>query len=88
MIKNIVVLSSSSLPMKLICWFKSGFSNSICLFKSIAITHSAQLRSEDVLRRPQKRSYGRPHVVLYVTLKDVPYLPPEDVGRGRPNLIS
>ena len=27
----------SSLPMKLICFFKSGFSNSVCLLKSIAI---------------------------------------------------
>ena len=38
MIKNIVALNSSSLPMKLICCFKSGFSNSICLLKSIAIS--------------------------------------------------
>ena len=38
MMKNIVVLLFiSSLPIKLICCFKSGFSNSICLLKSIAI---------------------------------------------------
>ena len=37
MIKNIVApLSSLSLPIKMIC-FKSGFSNSVCLLKSIAI---------------------------------------------------
>ena len=38
MIKNIVTLFSSSLPKKLICSFKSGFSNLICLLKSIAIS--------------------------------------------------
>ena len=39
MIKNIVApLCSSSLPIKLIFCFKSGFSNSICLLKSIAIS--------------------------------------------------
>ena len=38
MMKTIVApLFSASLPMKLICCFKSGFSNSICLLKSIAI---------------------------------------------------
>ena len=37
MMKNIVASSSSSLPIKLNCCFKSGFSNSICLPKSIAI---------------------------------------------------
>ena len=37
MIKNIVSSSSSSLPIKLICCFKSGFYNSFCLLKSIAI---------------------------------------------------
>ena len=37
-IKKIVALFSSSLPMKLIYCFKSRFSNSICLLKSIAIT--------------------------------------------------
>ena len=31
--KNIVASSSSSLPIKLICCFKSRFSNSICLLK-------------------------------------------------------
>ena len=32
MMKDIVApLSSSSLPIKLVCCFKSGFSNSICL---------------------------------------------------------
>ena len=36
--KNIVALSSSSLPIKLICCFKSGFYNSTCLLKSIAIS--------------------------------------------------
>ena len=37
-IKNIVAPSFlSSLPIKLICYFKSEISNSICLFKSIAI---------------------------------------------------
>ena len=37
-IKNIVaVVSSSSLPIKLICCLKSEFSNSIYLLKSIAI---------------------------------------------------
>ena len=36
-IKNIVApLSSSSLPIKLFCYFKLGFSNWICLLKSIA----------------------------------------------------
>ena len=39
MMKNIVAsLSSPSLPTKLICCLKSGFSNSICLIKSIAIS--------------------------------------------------
>ena len=39
MMKSIVaLLSSSSLPIKLICCFKSGFSNSICLLKSIGIS--------------------------------------------------
>ena len=38
MMKNIVApLSSSSLPIKLIYYFKSGFFNSVCLLKSIAI---------------------------------------------------
>ena len=38
MMKNIVAPSFlSSLSMKLICCFKSGFFNSICLLKSIAI---------------------------------------------------
>ena len=38
-IKNTVAaLSLSSLPIKLICCFKSGFSNSICLLKSFTIT--------------------------------------------------
>ena len=36
-IKNIFALLSSSLRTKLICCFKSGFSNSICLLKYIAI---------------------------------------------------
>ena len=36
-IKNIVALSSSSLPIKLICYFESGFSKSFSLLKSIAI---------------------------------------------------
>ena len=37
--KNIVTpLSFSSLPIKLICCFKSGFSNSTYLLKSIAIS--------------------------------------------------
>ena len=39
MIKNIVAPSSlSSLPIKLICYLSSGFSSSICLLKSIAIS--------------------------------------------------
>ena len=39
MIKNIVAPSYlSSLPIKLICCLKSGFSNSFCLLKSIAIS--------------------------------------------------
>ena len=38
MIKNIVALPSSGISIKLICCFKSGFSNAICLLKSIAIT--------------------------------------------------
>ena len=38
MIKNIVALSSSSLQTKLICGFKSGFSNSTYLLKSITIS--------------------------------------------------
>ena len=39
MTKNIVAqLSLSSLPINFICCYKSGFSNSICLFKSIAIS--------------------------------------------------
>ena len=37
-IKNTVALSSSSLPIKLIGCFKSGFSNSIDLLESIAIS--------------------------------------------------
>ena len=38
MMKNIVApLSSLSLPITLICYFKSGFSNSVCLLKSIAV---------------------------------------------------
>ena len=36
--KNIVALSSSGFPIKLTCYLKSGFSNSICLLKSIAIS--------------------------------------------------
>ena len=39
MMENIVALiSSSSLPIKLICCFKPGFSNSICFLKPIAIS--------------------------------------------------
>ena len=38
MVKNIVVSLSPSLEIKSICCFKSGFSNSICLLKSIAIS--------------------------------------------------
>ena len=39
MIKNMVtLLSLSSLLIKLICCFKSVFSNSFCLLKSIAIS--------------------------------------------------
>ena len=42
MMKNIVApLSSSSLPIKLICCFKSGFSNLICLLKSIELAYNA-----------------------------------------------
>ena len=38
MIKNIFApLSSSSLPVKLICCFKLEFSNSTCLLESISI---------------------------------------------------
>ena len=38
MMKNIVATSFlSSLPIKLIFYFKSGFSNSVCLLKSIAV---------------------------------------------------
>ena len=41
MMKNIVApLSSSSLPIKLICYFKSEFSNSIYLRKSVAVSLS------------------------------------------------
>ena len=37
-VKNqLLQLSSSSIPMKLNCCFKSEFSNSVCLLKSIAI---------------------------------------------------
>ena len=37
MMKHIVAPSClPNLPMKLICCFKSGFSNSICLLKAIA----------------------------------------------------
>ena len=36
--KNIVALSSSSFPPKIVCWLRSGFSNSICFLKSIAIS--------------------------------------------------
>ena len=39
--KNIDVLSSSSLPIKLICCFKSEFSNSTCLVKSVELTCNA-----------------------------------------------
>ena len=38
MMKNIVASSSSRLPIKLNCCFESGFSNSICLLKSVAIS--------------------------------------------------
>ena len=39
MMKNVVAqLSSSSLPIKAICCFKSGISNSICFLKSFAIS--------------------------------------------------
>ena len=38
MIKNIVALSSSSLSIRLIYYFKLGFSNSICLLQAIAIS--------------------------------------------------
>ena len=38
MMKNIVALSYQNLPIKLICCFKSGFSNLIYLLKSIAIS--------------------------------------------------
>ena len=38
MMKNIVALSSSNLPIKLIYCFKSEISNSISLLKSIAIS--------------------------------------------------
>ena len=39
MMKNLVAPSSlSSLPMKLICCFESGFSHSTCLLKSVAIS--------------------------------------------------
>ena len=41
MMKNIVALSSSSLPTTLICCFKLGFPNSICLLKSITIVYNA-----------------------------------------------
>ena len=38
-INNIVAaLSLTSTPIKLICCFKAGFYNSICLLKSIAIS--------------------------------------------------
>ena len=37
MIKNTVASLSSSLPIRLICCFKSEFSNSIYLLKSTAI---------------------------------------------------
>ena len=39
--KNIVALSSSTLPTTLICCFKLGFPNSICFLKSIAIVYNA-----------------------------------------------
>ena len=46
MIKNIVASSFLvGLPMKLIYCFKSGFSNSICLLKSIVIVWSDGLES-------------------------------------------
>ena len=38
MMKKIVAVSSSNLPIKLIYCFKSEFSNSISLLKSIAIS--------------------------------------------------
>ena len=39
MMKNIVAPSLSlSLPIKLICCFRSGFFNSVCLLKFIAIS--------------------------------------------------
>ena len=41
MMKNIVALSSSSLPIKLICCLKAGFSNSICCSKLLQLVYSA-----------------------------------------------
>ena len=39
--KNTVASYSSSLPIKLICCFKSRFSNSICLLKSMQLVYKA-----------------------------------------------
>ena len=41
MMKNIVALSSSSLPKKLICYFKLGFPNAIYWLQSIAVVYNA-----------------------------------------------
>ena len=40
-IKNILASPYSGLPMKLICCFKSWFSNSICLLKSMQLVYYA-----------------------------------------------
>ena len=62
---------------------------------STTTTHSTKLRSNDVLRvspfgsvcnakrRPLPTSWGRPHIVLYVTSRDVPYQHLEDVSCRR-----
>ena len=41
MMKSIVALSSSSLPIKLICCFKLGFSNSICCLNLLQLVYNA-----------------------------------------------
>ena len=41
MMKNIVASSSSSLPIRLICCFKSAFSNSICLLNLLQLVYNA-----------------------------------------------
>ena len=54
----------------------------------LVTSHSAKLRSEDVLRTSQKDILWMSHMVLCVTPKDVPYQLPEDVLYQRPQDVE